>query len=836
MNGQLVSTSALLSTLLLSDYRVLKYLRAAPFNGRSTWDLLREPVYLAYQPWAARYPDHVFDMAWRQVSVGAQYRSCLVRSALHQLVSEFVEYRHLKIYVDHLKFGAWQQGVASRMSSLPIQAMAAVSLNATSREGRDDRSARLGMTPVPSASWGRLSVPLLKPANASIDEYLAKQGLHETHLHLNGSSQAEVCWLGALDAPRKYTRDFDQAWSIGRDRERVRDLVRQVDPELTPAELFKRLCLAARLREWLVCFAAERLPMTMTLPQSCQALLGGGYQRAPAFAGLRQSLRVGLDIQAELEWQTQLIRRLDTRPSGVIGGMFHTYLLLQNQYYRLLVQNESSHGFDQFQKLTLTKLRDPTERTYQQRFLAMHGSGFHSVTGYVEGRIAPKDTLRELSELIRAVLQGYLHYLKTVGRRSMSTSYRPLSRLLVELDSTRPGNQRVLQLALVVHFVKLAPPKVEKLYRHYDLDQKLRRYSGILLVALRRWPRLSRWVRGIDAAANELHAPPDVFAPVFRVCRAAGLPHCTFHAGEDFRHLLSGISYMWDALNLLELQRGDRIGHGTAMGISPSLWLQRMPGRILLARGEWLTALLAAWQLVRDVPGMQACVPRLQREFESQGQNIFGQWQPAAVLERAMALRGVCRKTLLRCCTGSRAASDALSNHWQLEIDRVRRVVREQPDATALLWRWLSDSDVIKRADEIIEVDAGFLDASQYVVIQQSLMRHIGQRGVIVETLPSSNVRISQYQSFLEHHSLRWMRVPEYLQAEDPPILVSLGSDDPGIFAGDLETEFHQLYAALRAAGESEPDALRKVAAINECGRTYRFHDKTLVTSMRGIE
>lgn len=99
---------------------------------------------------------------------------------------------------------------------------------------------------------------------------------------------------------------------------------------------------------------------------------------------------------------------------------------------------------------------------------------------------------------------------------------------------------------------------------------------------------------------------------------------------------------------------------------------------------------------------------------------------------------------------------------------------------------------------------------------------------VSVETLPSSNVRISQYNSFNEHHSLRWMRVPGFVQDGDPAIMVTLGSDDPGIFAGDLNSEFYQLYATLRGQGIGDKDALNYLATLNERGRQYRFHDPVL--------
>jgi len=103
-------------------------------------------------------------------------------------------------------------------------------------------------------------------------------------------------------------------------------------------------------------------------------------------------------------------------------------------------------------------------------------------------------------------------------------------------------------------------------------------------------------------------------------------------------------------------------------------------------------------------------------------------------------------------------------------------------------------------------------------------MTKVREGKVIVETLPSSNVRISQYQGFDEHHAQRWMRIPGHLVEGDPSISVALGSDDPGIFAADLRGEFYQLFAQARRCGVAEEQALGMVGQINDNGRIFRFH------------
>jgi hypothetical protein len=790
---------------LLSDHRILRLSWTTPFAQELGWDNLREPAYLAYQPWAARFPDHVFDSAWRFLVVRQKSNHCVLLSALQALIDECLELRHGKVRVQSKNLGAWQQGVVSRLSSAPILALADVVFG-VGRHASDHSSPRgLDSHDHSDAPWRRQVMPLLHSEEASVVDYVEREGLHETHLHLNGSTHAEICWLRAIRDSRAETRDFVAAWTLNNNSDRVRELVGQVNPDLTAQVFHQHLRVASRLRAWLAAAAEDRIASDTQLPRCCQSLANVADDKWSI--GLKlpiSSWRHVSDVADELTWMASLLARLRLRPSVQLSRMFHSYLLLLNEYYRLLVQSEEQYGFDQFQKFTLTELREPAEKDYRSRFHAMHGDrSTRSTVGYLEGRFAPKDNLLKACRLFQVILGGYLNYLRDAGAVSnfSSRSPRSLSALLNELASCfeRPTvpHRSIHRLTLVAHFIKQDwPPKKKGKagpFRHYPLAVQLRRSAGVLLSALARWPKLQTWVRGIDAAANELHAPPDVFASVFRICHRAGLTRRTYHAGEDFRHLLSGIATMWEALELLDLRTGDRLGHGTAMGINPRLWLDRMPGILTLPRGEWMLGVLAAWQLLRDVPEMQECVHRLQRELESLAHLIFRQSLSALDLERAMALRGLSRLDLMHQLFNTEdSLQEPLSEYWRDEFVRVRSAREEQPQTVALLWKWLSDTEVQERANELIATDADFLDAKSYIRLQQALMQQVAKRGVLIETLPSSNVRISQYHHIGEHHSLRWMRIPGHFENGDPEIMVCLGSDDPGIFSADLETEFYR--------------------------------------------
>jgi hypothetical protein len=789
-----LSVPSLLCVWLLSDHR----LRST--NGE--WLEIRpqrEALYDCYHAWLTRSPDHVFDNAWHMLNFECSARHACIDS-LDFLQNELLVQRRQRWYIKPEAMGAWQQGLCSRMSQLPLMAW-------------------VGATHLP-----------VKPHSNIVEDYLSREGLHETHVHLNGSSHGERAWLHALENPLVSTKDFSTAFLAKPHKDnRIRDLARNIDPTLKPTCLIRRLRLARQFRRLLMCASEDDLWWT-----SAKVIDINETETYPD--------KNSFCIEVELRWQTAFLSKCRDHPGHrVLPAMYHQYLLLMNQYYQLTVQNEQRVGFDQFQKHANVGLREHLELDYFERFKDTHGNNLRrSRVLFYEGRFAPKDDKTKMHGTLLNILQGYHRYLSwCLPTESVFQKKRPpyrLSVLLVELDelTTALSNSAMqpLQLALVCHFIKTpwsATDIKHAPYRHHALIESLRKRTDVLLLLLKSYPKLKRWVRGIDGAANELHAPPEFFAPIFRQCAAHGVSHRTFHAGEDFPHLLFGLRYMLEALEFLDLQAGDRLGHGTAMGINPQLWLNRMPQTIILKRGDWFLSVLAAWRLMCKKPvGLETVAHTLTSELGRLSVALFGKHLTPYECEQAMALRSLSLPEVYRWLNNDQQLpiSQPITEHWRKEIEDVHERCTSNPEAFDVYWRWQSNKDLWKKAEELIEVKSDFLQAAHYVLLQQALMQEVSDREVVIETLPSSNVRISQYKHFSEHHALRWLKAPHAEQPHDPDILVSLGSDDPGIFSTDIETEFHHLFFALKNSDLTEAEALRRAAQVNERGRIYRFHPK----------
>lgn len=787
----------------------------------------RQQLYLSNQSWQARLPDHVFNFGFKAASEYGIKDGHLAVGAIRMLAERYLKLERGHVQVHLGLFGEWQQSVLSRISGVPI--IAATTAMHLQRGGY-------------LAGDAVMSGPCITPYDGAVEDYITREGLHESHLHLNGSSFAEECWLRAMARPDKEIKKFSHLWQYAQHSsagDRVQELARLQDADFNPTQFRHDLMLARQLRSWLVHFVQQSPQNNVSWPSKADDLRGWS-KKAPAPPLPAQfnpsNSQPSYALAGELLWMTELLGRA-TLPLH-IDRMLLLYLLLQHQYRSLMVQSEELYGFDQFQKLTLTELRDSAEKSYVQRLRDMHGPyKKRSYSNYLEGRFAPKSTSADNIKLLKNILLDYFDYLQElnsnkvlVNRASLSSILEGLDSLCMNMDVRWPYRQ---QLALVAHFIKEEwNPKSSGPYRHYSLRRKLEKQMAQLRQTMKDYPRLHRWVRGVDGAANELHAPPEVFASVFRQAVRAGISHRSFHVGEDFPHLLTGIRHMLDALEILDLRDGARIGHGTALGIAPELWLERIPTTLHLPKSERLLDLLSARKLLNGIPGLISKIYQIELEITRLLQDVFGFQVSINLFERAMSMRGlhIGFVASLYKTPSWRWQDASLIDSLREEAKLVHDAKNRDEEAFSLLWEWHSSRELWGRSESLVQVNAqdDIFTSTIYLRLQQALMRQVASRRVVIETLPSSNVRISQYEKFEEHHVFRWMGIAGHIKEGDVEVMVSLGSDDPGIFAGNLRGEFYHLYAVLRNKGLSDKKSLSYVSEINERGRQYRFHDINL--------
>lgn len=636
---------------------------------------------------------------------------------------------------------------------------------------------------------------LLHPYMPELKFWVKKtNGLNDLHIHLNGSTETEAVWNYMLNHQDYTIRDFKTAYGK---MASVRQLAEQILPDFTPARLKTLLEHSKTLQKRIITLVAQ-IELHTKAPCTKIEYLWGNFASADSFGPLIEEILLQLFCLAELRMTKNV----------VLARMLHHYLLLKGLIRQFCVQQQNQIGFSQFQMMTDNTFREAVEKNYERRFLQLAGSDDLIHLRLVEGRFSPKDTPVKNYILLTKIKKGF-------------------NEALAVMEKQHRGLQRgQVKLALVAHFIKKGETKKSKRVeiRHHSLREDLRKRS-IALAQVLKTSMGKQLIVGIDAAASELDAGPEVFAPTYRYLSRHGVAHFTYHAGEDFRHLLSGIRAIYETVTFLRLEPGCRIGHGTALGIDPDLWCERLKGVCYVQQGEWLDDLLFVWSLIRYSGNVElhVLIPKIESDIAELCYSVYGETLHPSLLVRIWELREYAPGILL----GKIDRRKALELYPYEELMEIMELMK-QDDIKRIVLKYHAPSEgsIFSRYrlayDKLIEVDIKSLfDMNQLKDIQDVMLEFLSKKGIVIEALPTSNMRISYYQNFSEYHLERWVKSnPNVMR---PPVV--LGSDDPGIFMTNIYNEYARIYRYLEGKNYSSTERIEIIRQIHENSEIYKFFD-----------
>lgn len=625
---------------------------------------------------------------------------------------------------------------------------------------------------------------LLLPYIPDLD-YFVRQigGLNDLHIHLNGSTESDVIWNYMLCHPYMIAEDYNKAFVSNA---KLRKHAEQISFGFTPELLLKRLLKAKFLRK----------EMTDAL-----------YDR---YGGIG---RIGYELEDELLLYIMLMKHITICKDERMAKVFHYYMLIKGIVQKFVVMQQSQVGFSQFQLITDNTFRHRQEAYYKNRFLQLASGKDTKYIRLIEGRFSPKETVGENYDLIKRILDGF--------------------------DKARSEMRELLEnaeLVLVAHFIKRAEKDSEKEHfvRNYYLRKDLKKKAINLMTMIKKHPQMEKYIKGVDAAASEFDARPEVFAPTFAFLRESGISHFTYHAGEDFHHLVSGFRAVYEAMEFLRLQSGDRLGHCTALGLSPELWLCKNDEYCYISRGEWLDDLVFVWYLVKkgNLELSQSVMFSIESRIGELAEAIYGDVYLPNELVEAWLLRiyvpdenlntyhpkytyeyfqnnKILKKHLNEKC------KTRISNLWLKYHEELKYYSKGNDDRKAVGCRVRYDDIIRIKTDEIFDIR----ELSQ---IQSIVLELLSKKNIIIEALPSSNMRISLYDNLRDYHLNYWLN-----DNNNDRLLptVVLGSDDPGIFMTNIYNEYALAYMHLKMNKYAPAKRLEKMRYIHEQSEIYSFRD-----------
>ena len=345
------------------------------------------------------------------------------------------------------------------------------------------------------------------------------------------------------------------------------------------------------------------------------------------------------------------------------------------------------------------------------------------------------------------------------------------------------------RMTFVVHFIK---EKCNNNNLHSKQRENNRRQAELLMEKIfikEEQKGLPHRIVGVDAAGGETNCRPEVFAHLFRYCRKRGMRNFTYHVGEDFYDVTEGLRSIDEAVKFLQLSEGNRLGHCIALGIDTKRYYSQrhkmvvMPKQLLLDNIVWLLNFCEVWGI--SLLGIKEDLKR--RAEKLYGEIGYEQPYDIESYHQSMLLRGNDSKTY-----------EKASSSWIMTaIDDSPEALEALKDSKAqrLYEQYFRDSAVYMK---------GFLCSEEFEIpyhydrvikkVQNRMMKLLRGTKICIETNPTSNVRIGHLGQYDELPSFRFSNIRKH---PSQGILISVNTDDKGLFATSLHREFSLLALAL---------------------------------------
>ncbi|WP_236900473.1 hypothetical protein [Clostridium estertheticum] len=542
--------------------------------------------------------------------------------------------------------------------------------------------------------------------------------------------------------------------------------------------------------------------------------------------------------------------------------IFWQYIRIKNEVFQLKVQGNLVRGLINFQsyyKRSSTKnIKGYTDKEYWKLIMKNQMQNLHLKKLELRASPGGGGSKEEITGSIKKTITNFFQaYLDIIEEDYVLT------------EDTKSGEKiykEVPIVGLVFHMLKVPDENGhEKCWIRYggkeatelyfrDLQDQYRRQVQAINEIREKFVGLSEYILGIDAASIENNTEPWVFAPIYDEARdskthkmiysnSSRLPRIknlgfTFHVGEDFRHLVTGIRRVDEVVEHFKFHAGDRIGHGIALGLDVDKWVLNNK-IVILPRGEYLENLLWIWGLYKDGK-YSTCFDMgyLQQEIMKFAEKIYIQMEGINTYALWKAYRNKFKvfKVLQRFldCYDDKWSKQECHNHLFCSVvqNTETRIWNEEKLTHAQHCKCY-----IERMLEPVQIEIKLQDLEMMKHVQKIVASKVSREGIIVETNPSSNVAIGEIESIFHHyiHNLNHVGMNKDENPENS-VMISINSDDPSVFNTNVSNEFAYVFYSLQEKGYSREVALLWIDKVRKYGMESSFIDDRGLRTEERIE
>jgi len=352
---------------------------------------------------------------------------------------------------------------------------------------------------------------------------------------------------------------------------------------------------------------------------------------------------------------------------------------------------------------------------------------------------------------------------------------------------------------------------------------------------------LSKLITTIDVAGDESRTPPEVFAPIIKYLRRDIKKLDDFrenfikykrdghnfvenyrlrlsvHAGEDFNHIVTGMRKVHETVKFYHMDERDRLGHALAIGLNPKKWAEKNLD-IFVTKQEYLDNLVWLYHQANEIDGYFRFTDRLKSKYEKIAlelfHKIYGKDTKATLddIYKAWKLREYCPFVMFNDNDFAKRDEYIEPNLFDKKKEEYYKIAKD------IYKKYHTCENVRKNGEKVIKIEYDTINTDGYhkyqltdddldliEAVQDRLIQKFCDKGIIIETNPSSNVYIAHIDSYDEHPIYRWYPVEESdlhftedskfnrFNLRKSRMKVCVNTDDPAIMPTTLRNEFSLL-------------------------------------------
>lgn len=548
------------------------------------------------------------------------------------------------------------------------------------------------------------------------------------------------------------------------------------------------------------------------------------------------------NVAAEITWYIDMLKYLNDNNDHFLCQCFLKYIRFKNTFFSDKIQQTRIHGLDYFSKIYDNATDTQISKDRLKYYYVFEEQFKYGNLVLLEMKITPKT---ENHIIIENIAKDSIKRTTLKQIQDIFSSYKEYCDKRYSKVKEK-NNVMIPKIGIIYHFIKkddcdifcgvncvFANRSGSLCCNDYiSMRRRYMVYMNALNDLLYDNPILTQYIVGIDAASKENDTEPWVFAPVFKIARSnkriipcvntenGGVSNIqnigfTYHVGEDYRHIVSGLRHIDEVLTHFNYRSGDRLGHALALGADID-YLVSLNSIVAIPIMEYLENLLWMWQYVNSTSDIGNIPENLEFKIMETARQIYN-----------CNISGIDVYTLWRVYQDKFKLYEESCDHnekcnSQCSILKKLNSSEEKWGYNELLMSHFCPCFYeIYHKPIFVQMNT---NVEFYKELQNSLIKKAERMGVYVETNPTSNAAIGDIPSILEHPIIRLnnrgLSIPNISKS---CVLVSINSDDPIVFSTHVENELAYIYYSLLNAGCKREEALEWIDKIRRHGIDSSF-------------